>query len=706
MTIKTKLTLNIAIVLIIVFAVAVTSIVGMRFVKSKLTYLTERSTPFQVKTLEFQKAIQTATTALIKVSLAKDMQQYRSNEQEAQEALSGVKESEGKLEAITGEADGAAYSELEGIAGEISRTTANRLRAETSVSSANKAIAQKIKAFSQKLKDLDSKVRGMQLNDFANFLTLVEDANDLKAMRDSDALTKANIATNVLISTSKLVTLGTSIEALVNKLPNAASVSEVRQINAEIGDTFKQIEQTDESIGKFMKKLKAADEIKTLQDVMNGLQSARGYIAGLVGAMQGKLSSLNETALSNAHLREMVLKQSAKGKQTVIEASGEQQKAISKVNETVRAGILFIVAIGIGAVILGIGFGTWIYRSINKPLTGLIDIADDIANGNLATTLDTASDDEIGRLTASMNRMVRSFSDVIGKILASVNNSVQGLDILRQEAQKTSDGSTQQASQAQQIAASAAEMSQTIADIARNASSASQSASEAKKVANVGQTVADNTVAAVDNVHKSTVELSSMVEQLNNRVREIGEIVTVIKEIADQTNLLALNAAIESARAGEQGRGFAVVADEVRKLAERTIAATEDISVKIEAVQSDSAHTTKSMETASGKVAVITGQIKEVGISLSDIVKAVENANDQITRIAAAMEQQSATSEEVASNIEKTSGIADDQREGAARVIQEISGLIKVTDELRALATRFRVKGSEAADPATRPQSI
>ncbi|MDA8326996.1 MAG: methyl-accepting chemotaxis protein, partial [Nitrospiraceae bacterium] len=629
-----------------------------------------------------------------------------SNEQEAQEALSGVKESEGKLEAITGEADGAAYSELEGIAGEISRTTANRLRAETSVSSANKAIAQKIKAFSQKLKDLDSKVRGMQLNDFANFLTLVEDANDLKAMRDSDALTKANIATNVLISTSKLVTLGTSIEALVNKLPNAASVSEVRQINAEIGDTFKQIEQTDESIGKFMKKLKAADEIKTLQDVMNGLQSARGYIAGLVGAMQGKLSSLNETALSNAHLREMVLKQSAKGKQTVIEASGEQQKAISKVNETVRAGILFIVAIGIGAVILGIGFGTWIYRSINKPLTGLIDIADDIANGNLATTLDTASDDEIGRLTASMNRMVRSFSDVIGKILASVNNSVQGLDILRQEAQKTSDGSTQQASQAQQIAASAAEMSQTIADIARNASSASQSASEAKKVANVGQTVADNTVAAVDNVHKSTVELSSMVEQLNNRVREIGEIVTVIKEIADQTNLLALNAAIESARAGEQGRGFAVVADEVRKLAERTIAATEDISVKIEAVQSDSAHTTKSMETASGKVAVITGQIKEVGISLSDIVKAVENANDQITRIAAAMEQQSATSEEVASNIEKTSGIADDQREGAARVIQEISGLIKVTDELRALATRFRVKGSEAADPATRPQSI
>jgi methyl-accepting chemotaxis protein len=101
--------------------------------------------------------------------------------------------------------------------------------------------------------------------------------------------------------------------------------------------------------------------------------------------------------------------------------------------------------------------------------------------------------------------------------------------------------------------------------------------------------LAANVVATVDNVYKSTIELSTTIEQLNHRLGEIGEVVTLIKEIADQTNLLALNAAIEAARAGEQGRGFTVVACEVRKLAERTIKETEDVSVKIGAVQLESA---------------------------------------------------------------------------------------------------------------------
>lgn len=352
--------------------------------------------------------------------------------------------------------------------------------------------------------------------------------------------------------------------------------------------------------------------------------------------------------------------------------------------------VLFILNI----IILGY---IWIRsrKKIVKPLSQFKEKVEQIANGNLKVAMDYTGKDEIGDLSQSMNKMIQSFNTMINGILTSSNNVVQTVDILRVQAEKTSDGAKDQSGQAAQIATAAEEMSQTITDIAKNASIASDSSSHAKDVAEKGQEVANNAIETVNKVYTATVELASMVDKLNSRTGEIGDIVTVITDIADQTNLLALNAAIEAARAGEQGRGFAVVADEVRKLAERTIKATTEISDKIKAVQAESEQTKVSMDDASGEVTKATEYIRNVGSSLHDIVEAVQRVRDQITQIATAVDEQSAASEEVAKNIEKTSAIARDMEKMSGDVMHEVNTLTGIAEELRNSTAGFKTKGNE-----------
>ncbi|MCE1229659.1 MAG: methyl-accepting chemotaxis protein [Firmicutes bacterium] len=145
---------------------------------------------------------------------------------------------------------------------------------------------------------------------------------------------------------------------------------------------------------------------------------------------------------------------------------------------------------------------------------------------------------------------------------------------------------------------------------------------------------------SMDSVAGIVSESAEAIRKLGNSSEQIGLIIQTIKEISDQTGLLALNAAIEAAHAGEMGRGFAVVADEVRKLADRTRAATDEITVMISTIQSETNHAVNRINEGVDRVAEGAGIASQSKESLNDIWQRSQEVQSRIQEINEALGQQ------------------------------------------------------------------
>jgi methyl-accepting chemotaxis protein len=174
MTIRTKLTLNVVIVILMIAAVAVTSIVGMGFVKSRLQDLTQRSTPFQMRTVEFQRAIQGAAAALTKVATSKNRRDFGTFRVEAEASLTEVQTGQSALKALSGDAQLGAFEELSGIATELFAITDGRLKADEESLAADRGIAEKLSLASARLKELDTRIKGLQSSTAASYTRSVD----------------------------------------------------------------------------------------------------------------------------------------------------------------------------------------------------------------------------------------------------------------------------------------------------------------------------------------------------------------------------------------------------------------------------------------------------------------------------------------------------------------------------------------------------
>ena len=351
----------------------------------------------------------------------------------------------------------------------------------------------------------------------------------------------------------------------------------------------------------------------------------------------------------------------------------------------------WLMALGFLALV-ALLFGVVLEKSLVSRLQALSAvIAGMYADVDLTRRAVVQGKDEIAAVADDFNRLIGSFSTIVGKVLFNSVEVVNASKQLMGDANRVASGSNQQRDAALATAGAMGELTENMNQVSKSASETADISETSSALSTEGMRIVHSASAEMEQIAASVSESARVVCALGERSKAISGIVQTIREIADQTNLLALNAAIEAARAGDQGRGFAVVADEVRKLAERTSQATGEISQMISAIQGETQSAIASIEAGSGQARNGAELAQQAAQSLERINSGARATMEKVESIAAAVARQSHTGQSIADHVRRIQDMADTNNAVAAETLVAVGHVECLAENLREISNVFKL---------------
>lgn len=357
-------------------------------------------------------------------------------------------------------------------------------------------------------------------------------------------------------------------------------------------------------------------------------------------------------------------------------------------------------------IVVAIILAWWFSGKLVKPIQQIDSKLKELSSqeGDLTARLQVNSNDEIGTIATSFNKMLENLQHIINRVQKTSvevqnasENMLEKTNISREATIKVQGTMSNLNERIQSQAASMEESSTAMDDmavsvqrIAESATSVTELAVATSEQANDGSSVIQKSVSQMTTIRDAVNATSEVVERLITHTKYIDTAVQSISNIAEQTNLLALNASIEAARAGEQGKGFAVVADEVRKLAEQSKTAATDINQLLHQIQQDTETASSMMSQGRSEAFEGIHVIREAGNSFTTIVEQVNKVSTQMQDISATAEEMAASAEEMNASLNNIASISTEVSSETAATAQSAEQKVITMNEMTQTAKQMK----------------